>query len=201
MFQRAAEVVLTIAIVIGVIFFWRTNSERDSLQQEHDRLAKKVGPLTVTDETKVHLRAIDTGVPGSFAWRAYFPANYSFQYSSHGGGGGSSSFSDAREGILRVRIREVDGQMMMYTRFLGGSGMQTCDPDVQRAWKKDREFLKLLKVDQLGTEGVVVLEPTEQLPIIKLVLPKELVVPTKKDQPAEDIVIEHVRIGPPRSTP
>lgn len=105
--QRIFEITLLVVIVVGGVVLWRTTVQRDELQREHDRLSAKIGVLVIKDPAQVHLRAIDTGDPMHFAWRAYFPANYRWSYTSKSGSGGSSS-SSPMETILRVRLREID---------------------------------------------------------------------------------------------
>jgi hypothetical protein len=200
--QRVIEIVVIVLIVIGGLVLWRTTVRRDELQREHDRLAAKTGSLAIKDLDKVHIRAIDTGDPLHFAWRAYFPANYQWSYTSKSGSGMSSS-SSPHETILRIRLREIDGRLMLYTRFGGGSGLQGFGSGkLQELFKENPDWPQQLRVEQLAADGPLVFAADEAHTLMKLSLSPELLAEAKKKlQPWEydqlAPTLEWIRFGPP----
>lgn len=206
MFQRVLEILLLVVIAVGAVVYWRASSEREALQAEHKRLTTKVGELVITDPTKVHLRAIATGVPGSYAWRAYFPPKYKLHYQFKNGGG-SSWRSEAWEGILRVRLRNVDGQLVLYTRCGGGSSMQTLGNngtvDVGELLKTHPDLLEQLHVVQLAQDETVIFPADENRTLFTLSVPEQLLSPEKRAKRANvlEAVLEEFRLGPEKPSP
>lgn len=203
--QRIIEIVLIVVIVIGGFLLWRTTVQRDELQREHDRLAAKIGVLVIKDPAQVHIRAIDTGDPLSFAWRAYFPANYQWSYTTSSGSGGSSS-SSPQEAILRVRIREIDGQLMLYTRFCGGSGLMSIgSAKLLEILKKNPDALQNLVVECLAADGPISFAADEAQTLVKISLPPDLQAEAKQkldkwEYQRVSPTLECVRFGPPGFT-
>jgi hypothetical protein len=201
--QRFIEIGLIATIIVGSIWLWRTTVQRDELQREHDRLAAKIGVLAIKDPAQVHIRAIATGEPLNFAWRAYFPANYRWSYTTKSGSGGSSSSSSPQETILRVRIREIDGHLMLYTRFSGGSGLMSIGPaKMLEMLKQNPEALKNLQVERLAADGPIAFDADQAQTLVKISLPAELQAEAKEKLQAWEYervapTIEWIRFGPP----
>jgi hypothetical protein len=192
-----------VVIVIGGLALWRTTVQRDELQREHDRLAAKIGVLAIKDPAQVHIRAIDTGEPLNFAWRAYFPANYRWSYTTKSGSGGSSSSSLPQETILRVRIREIDGHLMLYTRFSGGSGLMSIgSAKLLEILKQNPDALKNFQIERLAADGPIAFDADEAQTLVKIALPADLQAEAKQklQQWEYDRVaptVEWIRFGPP----
>jgi len=199
--QRVIEIALAVAILSGAVFLWRSTTKRSVLTREHERLADKVGRLQIKDPSKIHIQAIKTGDPLHFAWRAYFPPNYRYAYTCSSGGG-SGSMDSAWEGILRVRVREVNGQMLLYYRLQQGSGQRSFGSrKFAEFFKEHREQVKELQAEQLGADGLAVFDPSEVKTLIKISLPEELLPEAKKrlnDWEYNQLVpkLEWIRIGP-----
>jgi hypothetical protein len=200
--QRAVEFSLVVVILIGAAFLYRSTVARSELTREHERLAEKVGRLPIKDPTKIHLLAIETGDPQQFAWRAYFPANYHYSYSCSSGGG-SGSMSEPWEGILRVGVRDVKGQLLIYHRLQQGSGLRGIGhSQVNKLLKEHPEQLKKLRAEQLAKREMMILDPSEALTLIRLALSDEILAEAKGRMSERELKelsapLEWVRIGPP----
>ncbi|WP_254507914.1 hypothetical protein [Anatilimnocola floriformis] len=200
--QRIIELALTIVILIGAVFLWRSTSTRSELTREHDRLANKVGRLQIKDPTKIHLLAINTDDPQHFAWRAYFPPNYHYAYSCSSGGG-SGSNSSAWEGILRVRVREVNGKTLLSHALLNGSGLRSIGSEpLTKVLKEQPGMTPRLQAEQLGTKGLVMFDTSEVLTLVKLSLSDEALADAKQHLNEWELKqltphLERIRIGPP----
>jgi hypothetical protein len=199
--SRSIEILLALAVLSGALLVSQSIWKRAELAREHDRLMQKTGQLVITDPTKVHLRALDTGDPLHFAWRAYFPANYNFAYNLTGGSSGWGTQSDPWEGILRVRLREVDGHMRLYYRFIGGSGLSSTASGLQKLLKEDPGLLQRLRVEQLAKDGPVTFAADEVQTLIKITLPDEMLPSAKQKLERWEYEkltpeIEWIRFGP-----
>jgi hypothetical protein len=199
--QRVIEIALVITILVGAVFLWQSSATRSELDREHERLAAKVGRLPIKDPTKIHLMAMETGDPQHFAWRAYFPPNYQYSYSCNSGGG-SGAIDSAWEGIVRVRVREVNGRLQLYDHLLQGSGLRSFGSgQVSKLLKEHPGQLKKLRAEQLGKDGLVIVDPNEVTTLIKLSLSDELLAEAKEQLNEEDYreasaPLEWIRIGP-----
>jgi hypothetical protein len=200
--SRSFEILLVVALIVGGLLVSQSIFKKADLTREHDRLMQKTGQLTVGDPTRVHLRALETGEPMSYAWRAYFPPNYSFGYTCSSGSGGMGSHSDAWEGILRVRFREIDGNLQLYYRFAGGSGLRSFGSSGFRELRKANPDLpKQLVVEQLAKDGPVDFATDEMQTLIKIKLPEELLPEAKKklgdwEYKRLEKNLEWIRVGP-----
>jgi hypothetical protein len=199
--QRAIEVLLVIAILIGAAFLMWSVPARGELQERYDQLVVKTGRLEITDPTRVHIRAIPTGDPLHFAWRAYFPPNYPFAYSCSNGGG-SSSRSESWEGILRVRMRNVDGNLQLYYRFMGGSGLRSFGTGGLRQFLKEHpDLIQKLQIEQLAAKEPLNFAPDEAMTLVKISLSEEAQADARrelKDWEYRSLTpdLEWIRIGP-----
>lgn len=202
MFQRLVEISLIVAIAIGGVMLWRSSAQRSSLRQEHDRLVQKIGQLPIKDETKIHVMAIETGEPLHYAWRMYLPPNHQFAYTSKSGSG-SGSMSSSWEGIVRIRMREVNGQVMLYDKMPQGSGLQGYGSDsINTLFKDPGAFERQLHIERLGARGLEVFDPQEVKTLIKLSLLESEAAEIKKQVKHWEYHrltphIEWIRIGPP----
>lgn len=114
--RRLFDCILLLITLAGVVPAWLTSIEVRRLTREHERFERMSQSLVVTDPSKVHLIAIDTGDPYHFAWRVFTPANYQMSLSSIG------SFIQTKQGesLAQVRfIRNHYGQICISTTFLG----------------------------------------------------------------------------------
>jgi hypothetical protein len=199
--QRVIEIVLILIIAIGGAFLLPILMKLYGLQRELDHLTQKTGCLTITDPTKVHIRAIDTGEPLHFAWQAYFPANYSFSYTTNSGSG-SNSHGLPRETILRVRIREVDGRLMIYQRLGGGGGGAIGgSAKLIELLKEHPDALQKLRVERLAADGLMVFDVGESHTLLKISLPPDLQAEAKEKFEKREYnrivpTVEWIRFGP-----
>lgn len=200
--QRILEIVLIVIIAIGGAFLLPILMQLHGLQRELDHLTQKTGCLTLTDPTKVHIRAIDTGEPLHFAWQAYFPANYSFSYTTKSGSG-SSARGLPVETILRVRIREVDGHLMIDKRLGGGGGSRSSAGSAKliELLKEHPDALQKLRVERLAANGLMVFDVSETHTLLRISLPPELQAEAKEKFEKREYdrivpTIEWIRFGP-----
>lgn len=199
--QRIIEIVLIVIIAIGGAFLFPTLMKLYGMQREYNHLAQKMASLGVTDHTKVHIRAIDTGEPLHFAWQAYFPANYSFAYTTKSGNGSKASGAPVHT-ILRVRLREVDGHLMIDKRFGGGTSRTTSGvPKLIEFLNEHPGALQKLRVEQLAVDEMMVFDVSETHTLLKISLPPDLQAKAKEKfekREYDQIVptIEWIRFGP-----
>lgn len=192
MIVRILNTLLMLTIIVGAIFAWRARSEYEPLRSEHKRLTAKVGQLTVADETKVHVVALETDRPLDFAWQIYVPAKWDgqWEYRQKYGGSGSSSGNhpSSRMEIVRVRFRKIDGKWKMWRKMINGSGASA----VRFGELYDQP--ELLDVRQLATDEVKIVEPDEVATLLQIFTDQPQ--PAKwmrKEDPATPLLI--VRFG------
>lgn len=171
--RRFFQSVLVVTFLVGLVFAWRSGRERWTLTRELIRIDQTVGELTLTDPTKVHIRAIETGEPLHFAWRVYLPANYRQHIRHKGGSYGSSWSSNPAEFIARVRFKEEsDGRLQVYTRFSGGSSLMSCGRAELGSFLRGRH--DQLEVEQIGQGKTEVIEPDGSALLLRIKMPDEL---------------------------
>ncbi len=166
---------LLIALVGGVVVLY-TSREQGRVRAKSERLSRSAGNLVITDPSKVHVLALDTGEPLHFAWRVYLPADYElFTRVMPAASVGSlvPGTSPARELILRVRFREdSEGDLNLYQSRENSSSRQSFgDPALSKVLHG--RFDKVL-VEQLGTHGAVSVGMDEPLDLLSLTVPADL---------------------------
>ncbi len=172
MLLRLLNLSLLIAAVIGGVLAYRVAVKHRGLSAEHRRLEAKVGSLPIEDPTRIHIRALDTDEECSFAWRVYVPAGLGIMW-QHGGGSATSWDIAARHFIAQLRIRQSEnGCLEVFTSQAGGSGKFQLGNQALADLLRDR--WSDISVEQLGTEGVVVLEPDTVATLLRLTLPDDL---------------------------
>ncbi|MFO0892383.1 MAG: hypothetical protein U0790_24990 [Isosphaeraceae bacterium] len=205
MIRKLVDAILVCVTLIGAWFAWETGQERSRLERTYARMVAAVGDLPIGDPGKIHLRALETGEPLHFAWRVYFPANSNVRVSSPNGGFFTSSSSGATEFLARVRLREnAQGQIDLYTHFSGGSSRSTLfDPKLTKLlhgrWGE-------IRVEQLGSPDLAVLDPDKPAILLRLILPEDLQAEARKvldEYDLKRIIPEfyELTIGPPDASP
>ncbi|HYW80262.1 MAG TPA: hypothetical protein VE890_11825 [Thermoguttaceae bacterium] len=170
---RLLNTLLLIAAIIGGVTTYRSGETQRELLAEQNRLEQMVGSLHVDDLTKMHVRALDTGEPLHFAWRVYVPPGFKMRWESPNGGGSSSSQSDAREFVARIRFRESDdGILEVFTKEGGGSSRMGLGNQKLAAILHDR--WDEIEVEQLGRDGQAVVEPDQVATLVRLNLSESL---------------------------
>lgn len=61
--RKVINAFLVGAIVVAGLLVWRMNGERVPLRAELARLVRETGELEITDSTKIHILALETGDP------------------------------------------------------------------------------------------------------------------------------------------
>lgn len=179
--HRSLDLVLLLMALVGGILAFQTGRQQSCLRVEHERLSRITGDLPISDASKVHVRALETGEKLHFAWRVYLPPNYQLEM-RYGSGTSSSWRSDACQFIARVRFRENEqGLLQVYTSFSGGSGCMSLG---------DRSLAELLcdhwdniQVEQLGANDLVAIERDLSAVFLRLTLPDELRVESREKLP------------------
>ena len=128
--NRAINFLLCVAILIGLVMFFRAQSNLNWLQSEHDRLATKFGDLEVKDPDKFYIKRLETDNEMDFLWRVWRPSNVSLEYRSNWGVGnrssGSNQFADGRESLFRCKIVPTEKGFQVHRvgeNQAGSSGM------------------------------------------------------------------------------
>ena len=167
------QLCLVAIIMVGLVLAWRSGQQRTATRAEYDRLVRLTGDLPLTDPAKIHVLALETGEDLHFAWRIYLPANCHFVIGHTSGGFSSSSSSDPRQFIARVRVREnAEGRLQIFMKFFSGSGQSGFGSDsladfLRGRWDK-------VQVEQLGAGKVVTLKSDEHVLLLRLSLPEDL---------------------------
>lgn len=169
---RTLDFLLLLVIVAGSFFAWRTGWERYQLTKRFERLSRKTGDLQVPDRTRAYVQALPTGESLHFAWRVHLPANFILKYRVASGWRGSSNSSTDSEFIARVRIREEEGRLKVFTRFLNSSGSSTLGDEVFAKLLHDR--FETIQVTQLGSPEPVSIGPTQSIDLLELSFPREM---------------------------
>jgi hypothetical protein len=169
---RLVQVVLVILLIVGLVKDFQKGDKRQELQKEYLRLADKTGDFEIDDPDKVYIIALKTDDPLHFLWRIHTPKNYSYQYSTIGGGGGGWNVNSVDK-IVQTRLRKSDtGNLELYTNFLNGSGRMRFAEPPQTDWFLSH--VNQFKVEQLGVGHAVVVDPTERFTLLKVAIPDEL---------------------------
>jgi hypothetical protein len=200
---RPLDLLLLLAILPGAFLAWQTGRERGRLEGRYGRMVRIAGDLPIDDPTKVYIRSLDTGEPLHYAWRIYLPPNYTLKVrkrSGNGSSGESSSWSrDSQEFIARVRFRKDEqGLMNVYTHFHNASSMGGVGDHA--VTELLTAHLHEIRVEQLGSSGVVVVEPDRSAVLLRMSLPDELDGEAREGQSPQgskpDPVLFEMEFGP-----
>jgi hypothetical protein len=171
--RRVPDLLLSVVLIVGCVLAWQSARERACLTSDYERLVRATGDLPITDPTRAHFRALETGDPLHFAWRIYLPANYTAKWRSRESGMGSGISTSPQEFIARVRLREdEEGNWSVYQAFHGGSSRGSLGGKVLNDLLR-RSADKLL-VEQLGAKATATVGPDESAVLLRLSLPKEM---------------------------
>jgi hypothetical protein len=129
--------------------------------------------MRVGDRSKLHVRAIETGDELHFAWRVYVPAGFKVRWEYSNGGYSVSHSTIASEFVARVRLREEErGRLYVFSNQAGGR---------RRLRLGDAQLADLLRdrwdevrVEQLGSDDVAVIDADEVVTILRLTLSDDL---------------------------
>jgi hypothetical protein len=171
MFRKAVELLLIAGVLVGGVLAWRTGRERARLAAEYARLARAAGDLTITDPTKIHVLAIDTGEPLHYAWRIYLPLNVDRKVFSRFRSMELLTASKPEEFVMRVRIRrrpDLTG-LQIYER--GEFGINESNLGEERLANLVLGHEGEMQVEQLGSGGVAVIEPDQTPVMLRLAMP------------------------------
>ena len=174
--HKILDAILLLIALAGGVFVWRTAQEQARIRAKIERMTRTAGDLVVTDPSRIHVLALDTGEPLHYAWRVYLPADYHLV--ERGTPAGPASVSPvgsdpARELILRVRFREsAEGELTLYETF-EDSNERKAFGDGALAKVLHGRFDKVL-VEQLGTHGPVSVGVDEPLDLLSLRLPADM---------------------------
>ncbi|CAN5899146.1 hypothetical protein BH23PLA1_BH23PLA1_08550 [soil metagenome] len=184
--HRAFDLILLVAALIGGFLAWQTGRERSRLEVQYAQLSRKVGDLPITDPSRVHVRALETGDPMHFAWRVYLPPNFNANLRHNAGGSSSAWSSDASELIARIRFREDEqNQLQVYTQFSGGSsrfglGSPELAELLRGRWDE-------LRVEQLGAPEMAAVAQDRSAVLLRLTMPEDMERNAREKLPAWDL--------------
>ncbi|MCC6511078.1 MAG: hypothetical protein IT423_18395 [Pirellulaceae bacterium] len=173
---RMLDILLILATVIGAITLARSSLTLQSLKKEQARIDQAVGHLEITDKTKIHIVAIDSGDPWQWAWRVYLPSFVTGSVITQNGTGSSSHGfgSGPQEFVARCSLTQTQsGTVGLYLRFINGSTYSSMGtPEFYQFLKTHRQKLQ---IEQLGSDGVVQLVPgAKSQTLLRLRLPDDL---------------------------
>lgn len=203
--RRLVDLILIVVIVVGGTFAVRSGRERSDASREYQRLRAIATDMPIGDPAKLHLLAMPTGDPLSFAWRMHVPPNYPLKVRYNSGGGSSSWSSSGMESIARVRIRIDDrGLLAIYARFGGGSMLSNVgDADLANML---RGHLDELEVEQFARDRVAVVAPDKPTRLLRVKLPTALIEEARAK--LSTYIVEQcvpylleIELGPPGKTP
>ena len=116
MFRKLLNVLLGIALLIGIVLTAKANWRRAALRTEFNRLAGKLGRFEIQNPDKLHLQRIETGDPHQLAWRCYHPptgkSGYALKaYRAGESRGATYSAGHKEEFRIYATIREENGRI------------------------------------------------------------------------------------------
>ena len=130
--HRLFELCLLALTLTGLYFVWQSGQQRSAARAEYERLVRLTGDLPITDVSKIHALALETGESLHFAWRVYLPPNCRIMV-KHNGGSSSLFRSNPQHLIARVRFREQPpGRLQVYTRL--DADRSTAATGYRRKW-------------------------------------------------------------------
>jgi hypothetical protein len=181
--RRIPDLILLVALVVGGVYAWRSAHERARLQGDYERLALATGDFPITDPTRAHFRALETGEPLHFAWRVYVPASSSMIIRSRSGMSAVNAGPSPAEFIARVRFREDEqGNWSVYQAFHGGSSRGSLGgKELNRLL---REHAGKLLLEQLGAKSTATVGPDGPAVLLRLTLPEDMQAEARKSLPA-----------------
>ena len=134
-------------------------------------MTTKVGRYPVSDPTKVHVVALDTGDPLDFAWLVYLPGQFKGSWktivSNSGSGINSEDSREPQIDLVRVKFRKVDGRWQMWNKTRNGSGLRSISEGV---FFDQPESLKVM---QIGKGQVEVIDTDQVATLLRLESPPE----------------------------
>jgi hypothetical protein len=183
--HRALDWFLLAVVLIGGVLAAQTSRERARLEQHYRRLIQMTGELPITEPSKVYVRALDTGEPLHFAWRIYLPAKSKQRWSSHWAGSSSTSTTSSNtpsEFVGRLRFRQDEqGRLELYERLSNTSSRMTFGDQALAELLRDR--WDKVRVEQLGSPRLAVLDPDQPAVFLRLTLPEDLQEEARKKLP------------------
>jgi hypothetical protein len=184
--HRAFDWFLLGILLIGGGLAWQTSRERGRLEQHYRRLMRKTGKLPITDASKVHVSALNTGELLHFAWRIYLPAKSKQRWSSPAGMSSTTSSSTRSEFIGRLRFRQDEqGRLELYEQLLGTGGRMTFGDQALAELLRGR--WDQVRVEQLGSPKLAVIEPDQPAVFLRLTLPEDLEAEARKKLPPSTV--------------
>ena len=197
--MRPLNAILLMAVVIGGVLTYRADVKRQRLLTEHSRLEEKFLSLPLEDPSKMHVRALETGEELHFAWRVYSPAGYYCRWWNSGGGSPWQT-TNAEEVVVRVRLREDEhGVLRVFVKQAGGSSLSEVGNRQVADLLRDR--WDEVEVEQLGSDGVAVVDADEITTLLRLTLSDDLKRELDRKLGADytrryQRALLHVRFGP-----
>ncbi|WP_435009471.1 hypothetical protein P12x_000723 [Tundrisphaera lichenicola] len=201
---RIPDLLLILALIAGGVLAWQTARERTRLEVEHQRLARATGDLRIGDPTKVHILALETGDPLSFAWRVYLPPNYPVKLkigspNSGSMGSGSSGSTESREFIARLRVRaDESGSLQVFEQFGSGGGMMSLGDKSLADFLMDRSGSVI--ADEMGKKQVETIDPDGSAILLRLSMPEEMQAEARKTLSPHALnyvpILLEMRLGP-----
>lgn len=176
LWTRIVSLLLLTIALIGGYFAWQSGLKRAGLLSQIARIEKRIGAFSVVDPALVHVQAIATQEPLEFAWRIYLPLNYKMtlrqKFDQSGSISWGSSITEPSEFIARVVLREHKGSLECYTSFHTGSGVSSTQSPIHNT--AIREHWKQLQMEQLGKPTLAIIQPAEEMTLLRISLPSEL---------------------------
>jgi hypothetical protein len=187
MIRKATELFLIAIVVIGGVLAWRSGRERARLGVEYARLSHAVGDLTITDPAKIHILAIDTGEPLHYAWRVYLPPHTNRMLRGGSVSRTLISASQPQEFVVRIRIRQSaeKSRLQIYEQIEFGRSVNDLGDERLAAIVRGHE--REILVEQLGTGGVAVLDPSQSAVLLRLVMSEGMQSKARQALDPEDI--------------
>ena len=125
---RIANSVLLMLALIGAGFAWNASPAYIAASRENSRLTATVGQFAVDDQNRFHVVSVPTGNRLEWKWFVYIPANCGYALKSASRVGGDSyvrKMTDEEYGVIRVRMRNVEGTWYLWYSGLGGSARRS----------------------------------------------------------------------------
>ncbi len=171
MVVRTVNATLLIAAVVGAVSAYFASTEYREVMTVHRQLDAMVG-MPIRDPSKVHVRAIATGEELFFSWRVYVPEGMNVRWKDNYRGTYIGPRPSDREFIASVCLLASDAGLEISSQDnVAGYSNHIGTPHLARLLD---EHVNDIQVEQLGSDGVVMVEADELVTLLRLAFPDDL---------------------------
>jgi hypothetical protein len=185
---RIIDGIILVAIVVGAFLAYRSSVTVNDLRKRYFAVVSQVGEMEISDPARMHVRAIKSEDPLSFAWRIYQPKAQGQLSYTMGNSSGSLGFGGSiEEFIARLRLTaSQQGATSVFLKFGGSSSYSHLGSDAFARFLEQNQ--SRLIVEQLATSQPIVIEAGEPQTLLKLSMPDDLAKEAREKFPNPNVL-------------